>query len=101
MEARQRISRGDGFGNAVGDKEGHQPMKRSFAHSILDLDHKLTARLAICANSDSTYGFLRPVMMLLELSAHGVPWIVGNILAILIAHQTTTQQQLLNLLMGE
>ena len=101
MEARQRISRGDGFGETVSDKKGHNAMKRSFMHSIIDIDHRLTGRLAICANSNSTYGFLRPVMMLLELSAHGVPWIVGSVLAIFIAHQTNTQQKLLNLLMGE
>lgn len=100
MKTRRRLGSGEGYDCAVGDNGGRQLVKRSMAGSIIDIDDILTKRLAICANCDSTYGFMRPFMKVLELSCHGVPWIVGSVLAVFVSHQAKTQEKFLNLLMA-
>jgi len=103
METKRRVISGEpeGCDSAVSDNGGRQLVKRSLAGSIIDMDDTLTKRLAICANCDSTFGFMRPAMMLLELSAHGVPWILGCVLAVFVSHQIKTQEKFINLLMGK
>ena len=104
METKRRVISGEPEGcdsSAVSDNGGRQLVKRSLAGSIIDIDDILTKRLAICASCDSTFGFMRPVMMLLELSCHGVPWILGSVVAVFVSHQIKTQEKFINLLMGK
>ena len=50
-----------------------------YLHSF---DVGLSRRLGVCANKES--GTLRTVMILLEITGHGVPWIVGSVTALLV-----------------
>lgn len=78
--------------------------KTSDNHSLLktveDIDVYLTYKLGLCADSSSPLGFLRPLMVLLEWSGHGVPWFSGTILAVLISHDRDMLEIFLNLLAG-
>nr|XP_002130324.1 phospholipid phosphatase 6-like [Ciona intestinalis] len=49
-----------------------------FIHVIKDVDYQFSKKIAVC----SAGGHLRPVLMLLELSGHGIPWFLGTILTI-------------------
>ncbi|XP_064649453.1 polyisoprenoid diphosphate/phosphate phosphohydrolase PLPP6-like [Lineus longissimus] len=55
----------------------NQPVEKhgGFAERFIDFDVSITSDLAICATKDSSYGALRPVMKLLEISCHGIPWL--------------------------
>ncbi len=69
--------------------------------TILSFDVRLTERLAVCANSGSACGHLRPLMKLLELSCHGIPWLLGTVVALLMSHQIQMHGKLLNLFCGK
>ena len=73
----------------------------SIFRSIIDFDVKITSKAALCTNKGALLGFLRPVMIFLEWSCHGLPWIVGPILGILISHEGGLIEILMNLLLGE
>ena len=47
-----------------------------------NLDITLSRNLSFCADKDS--GRWRTLMIILELSGHGIPWIVGTVISILI-----------------
>ncbi|CAH1785333.1 unnamed protein product [Owenia fusiformis] len=65
---------------------------------LLVWDTELSRNFAVCADSGSKYGYLRPVMKCLEYSGHGVPWIAGTIFAILATHQLKLHVTLINFL---
>ena len=69
--------------------------------SIIEFDVKLTTKTALCSNENAVLGFLRPVMIFMEWSCHGLPWIVGSILGIFISHDGGLIEILMNLLLGE
>ncbi|XP_052790039.1 polyisoprenoid diphosphate/phosphate phosphohydrolase PLPP6-like [Mya arenaria] len=72
----------------------------SFLATILQLDEKYTSICAICANKDSPLSLLRPVMKLLEISCHGIPWLTGTVLLILSVHLAHHVEMSVNLLFG-
>ena len=73
----------------------------SIFRSIIDFDVKITTKAALCTNESAVLGFLRPVMIFLEWSCHGLPWIVVPILGILISHDGGLIEILMNLLLGK
>ena len=75
--------------------------KTSIFGSIIDFDVKLTTKTALCSNENAVLGFLRPVMIFMEWSCHGLPWIFGSILGIFISHDGGLIEILMNLLLGE
>ena len=67
---------------------------------ILQFDEKWTSYFAVCANRDSTLSLFRPVMKLLEISCHGIPWLFFTTLLLLSVHQARHVEVLVNLLYG-
>ena len=67
---------------------------------LIQWDEKITERLAVCSSQSSKWGYARPFMRLLEYSGHGLLWIIGDLVLILILHKVEIQQILMNLLLG-
>lgn len=65
--------------------------------TALALDQEWTANCSICANKDSTLAKFRPVMKLLEISFHGILWLVGTLIAFLLAHRVQDVEISVNL----
>ncbi|CAG5135147.1 unnamed protein product [Candidula unifasciata] len=65
--------------------------------SFLAVDHRMTCHLAVCATKESTWGNLRPLMKILEISCHGVPWIAGAVLLFLFSHKSEDIEVSVNL----
>ncbi|GFN77554.1 presqualene diphosphate phosphatase-like [Plakobranchus ocellatus] len=60
---------------------------QSLLDSLTVADQQITARLAVCATKEAPFGHLRPVMKVLEISCHGVPWILGSLLLFSLSHK--------------
>lgn len=73
----------------------------SFARSISSIDYQLTQKCSICARPNSQLGSLRPVMKVLEISCHGIPWLLGTIGLLLSVHKQEHLVVLMNLLIGK
>lgn len=73
----------------------------SFARSISSIDYQLTQKCSICARPNSQLGSLRPVMKVLEISCHGIPWLLGTIGLLLSVHKPKHLVVLMNLLIGK
>ena len=95
--SKDKISMGDKTRNGIQPT----PKETSLFKSIIELDVYLTSKTALCANSDAKLGSLRPVMIFLEWSCHGLPWTVGPILGILISHDAGVIEILMNILLGK
>ena len=83
--------------NDVGDNIGDQPYKPGFCGTVVDIDQGLTSMFAVCATSQSSAGHMRPFMIVLEYSCHGVPWLVSIPIWILVSHSMLLHQKLINL----
>ena len=93
-------------GEEVGDNMVHPESTsmnepKGIMHFFLETDVAWTKQLAVCAIKESSHGEWRPVMRALEYSAHGVPWLVGNVVALLVTHQLQLHQTLFNLFYGK
>ncbi|KAK3788200.1 hypothetical protein RRG08_016602 [Elysia crispata] len=66
--------------------------------SLIAFDQQLTARMAVCATKESSLGHLRPFMKILEISCHGVPWILGSLLLFAFSHKPQDVTVSVNLL---
>ena len=75
--------------------------RKSLWSFLLALDVHLTKRLALCTDKGDRLGSLRPVMKFLEFSCHGIPWIFGNVIAILYFKDKGTLELLVNLFFGK
>lgn len=69
--------------------------------AIQQWDEKYTTMCAVCANKDSRLRILRPLMKLIEISCHGIPWLFVTTLMLLSVHQAIHVEILVNLLYGE
>ncbi|OWF50920.1 phospholipid phosphatase 6-like [Mizuhopecten yessoensis] len=72
----------------------------SFLKSIASVDLRLTKKCSICADKDSSVGNLRPLMKALEISCHGIPWLLGTVALLLTLHKAAHIEVLINLLIG-
>ena len=68
--------------------------------SLLAIDLWLSKCLGVCACEDSSWGSIRPLMKLIEISGHGIPWLVGTAYCIYKSDSTAGQEVMLNLFMG-
>ncbi|CAL1536738.1 unnamed protein product [Lymnaea stagnalis] len=87
--------------NVAGEETATQVCKSaclSLWDSFLMLDHHYTAQFAICATKESSLANLRPFMKLLEISCHGVPWILGACILFLCCHEPHDIEVAVNLL---
>ena len=70
-------------------------------NKFINFDVSITSKMAFCASRNSKYGNLRPLMILLEYSAHGIPWIVVPTIVLFLSHQQHIQEASINLLIGK
>ncbi|XP_050389551.1 polyisoprenoid diphosphate/phosphate phosphohydrolase PLPP6 [Patella vulgata] len=61
------------------------------------LDVEYTKAWGVCAAKESKLGGLRPLMKLLEISCHGIPWLVANVVFFLCVHREQDVELLVNL----
>lgn len=103
MSSIARKKRRPNGSNARNKDLQHQKLIKSvdsFLRSIASFDLRLTRKCSICADTDSSFGNLRPLMKAMEISCHGIPWIVGTILMLLTVHKADHIEILVNLLIG-
>lgn len=68
--------------------------------SLLAIDLWLSKRLGVCACEESSWGSVRPLMKLIEISGHGIPWLVGAAYCLYKSDSAAGQEVLLNLFMA-
>nr|Q5TZ07.1 RecName: Full=Polyisoprenoid diphosphate/phosphate phosphohydrolase PLPP6; AltName: Full=Phosphatidic acid phosphatase type 2 domain-containing protein 2; AltName: Full=Phospholipid phosphatase 6 [Danio rerio]CAH68942.1 novel protein [Danio rerio] len=68
--------------------------------SLLAIDLWLSKRLGVCACEDSSWGSVRPLMKLIEVSGHGIPWLAGAAYCLYKSDSPAGQEVMLNLLMA-
>lgn len=68
--------------------------------SLLAVDLWLSKRLGVCACEESSWGSARPLMKLVEVSGHGIPWLIGAAYCLYKSDSAAGQEVMLNLLMG-
>ena len=73
----------------------------SILGTLLEKDEEYTRVLAVCADESSSLGKLRPLMVLLEYSCHGVPWFIVTPVLLLSVHLPWHVELLVNLLWGK
>lgn len=69
--------------------------------SLLAVDLWLSKRLGVCAYEEASWGSARPLMKLVEVSGHGIPWLIGSAYCLYKSDSAAGQEVMLNLLMGE
>ncbi|MCI4389335.1 hypothetical protein PGIGA_G00096780 [Pangasianodon gigas] len=68
--------------------------------SLLAVDLWLSKRLGVCACEEASWGSARPLMKLVEVSGHGIPWLIGAAYCLYKSDSAAGQEVLLNLLMA-
>ncbi|XP_017352469.1 phospholipid phosphatase 6 [Cebus imitator] len=66
--------------------------------SLLAIDLWLSKKLGVCAGESSSWGSVRPLMKLLEISGHGIPWLVGTLYCLCRSDSWAGREVLMNLL---
>ncbi|XP_076009440.1 polyisoprenoid diphosphate/phosphate phosphohydrolase PLPP6 [Genypterus blacodes] len=111
LRASESPTRRRGSGSSTGSASGQGPpeedgirLNPSFARvalsSLLAIDLWLSKRLGVCACEDSSWGSFRPLMKLIEISGHGIPWLAGAAYCMYKSDSAAGQEVMLNLLMG-
>ncbi|XP_037349329.1 polyisoprenoid diphosphate/phosphate phosphohydrolase PLPP6 [Talpa occidentalis] len=66
--------------------------------SLLAIDLWLSKKLGVCAGESSSWGSVRPLMKLLEISGHGIPWLLGTLYCLTRSDSWAGREVLMNLL---
>ncbi|XP_072453493.1 polyisoprenoid diphosphate/phosphate phosphohydrolase PLPP6 [Notamacropus eugenii] len=66
--------------------------------SLLAIDLWMSKRLGVCAGESSSWGSARPLLKLLEISGHGVPWLAGTAYCLYRSASWAGREVLVNLL---
>ncbi|XP_008253460.1 polyisoprenoid diphosphate/phosphate phosphohydrolase PLPP6 [Oryctolagus cuniculus] len=66
--------------------------------SLLAIDLWLSKKLGVCAEESSSWGSVRPLMKLLEISGHGIPWLLGTLYCLSRSDSPAGREVLMNLL---
>ncbi|XP_053549846.1 polyisoprenoid diphosphate/phosphate phosphohydrolase PLPP6 [Bombina bombina] len=66
--------------------------------SLLAVDLWLSKTMGVCAREGSSWGSARPMMKLVEISGHGIPWIVGTVYCLNKSESSAGREVILNLL---
>ncbi|XP_040911835.1 phospholipid phosphatase 6-like [Toxotes jaculatrix] len=74
-----------------------QPMFTITLRFLLAIDLWLSKRLGVCACEESPWGSIRPLVRLVELSGHVIPWLIGTLYTLLRGETVTEQEIMLNL----
>ncbi len=75
-------------------------LSEEFADKLMELDTKWSRNVAVSAKPSSPLGQARPVMKMMEWSMHGVPWIVSNLVLLVVYDSDKSIQFLVNLFVG-
>ncbi|CAN7992577.1 unnamed protein product [Ixodes pacificus] len=67
---------------------------------LKDLDERVSSRLFLASAAHSPWGHLRPSMMLLEYTAHGIPWFMGTCSLIWFVSDRDSEAFYVNLLLA-
>ncbi|ELK07025.1 Presqualene diphosphate phosphatase [Pteropus alecto] len=65
---------------------------------LLAIDLWLSKKLGVCAGESSSWGSMRPLMKLLEISGHGIPWLLGTLYCLSRSNSWAGREVLMNLL---
>ncbi|XP_017543234.1 phospholipid phosphatase 6-like [Pygocentrus nattereri] len=87
-------------GGAPSSRRLSQPFAAVALRSLLAVDLWLSRRLGVCAAEDSLLGGIRPLVKLLELSAHRTPWVSSAVYLLLTSRTAEEQELVINLLMA-
>lgn len=68
---------------------------------LLAIDLWLSKRLGVCTCEDSLLGSIRPLVKLVEVSGHGVPWLISALYGLFYSDTAAELETMLNLLMGK
>ncbi|NXU75587.1 PLPP6 phosphatase, partial [Oreotrochilus melanogaster] len=68
--------------------------------SLLAIDLWTSKRLGVCAGEGSAWGSARPLMKVIEVSGHGIPWLLGTFYGLCQSQSSAAREVLLNLLFG-
>lgn len=96
-------STGSASGQAPPEEDGlrlNPSFVRVALSSLLAIDLWMSKRLGVCACEDSSWGSVRPLMKLIEISGHGIPWLAGGVYCLYKSDSAAGQEVMLNLLMG-
>ncbi|XP_077308764.1 polyisoprenoid diphosphate/phosphate phosphohydrolase PLPP6 [Lithobates pipiens] len=66
--------------------------------SLLAIDLWLSKKMGVCARDGSSWGSARPLMKLVEISGHGIPWICCTIYCLYKSDSSAGREVILNLL---
>ncbi|XP_004457462.1 polyisoprenoid diphosphate/phosphate phosphohydrolase PLPP6 [Dasypus novemcinctus] len=66
--------------------------------SLLAIDLWLSKKLGVCAGESSSWGSVRPLMKLLEISGHGILWLLGTLYSLSRSDSWAGREVLMNLL---
>lgn len=111
LRASESPTRRRGSSSSTGSASGQGPPEedgirlnpsliRVALSSLLAIDLWLSKRLGVCACEDSSWGSVRPLMKLLEISGHGIPWLGGAAYCLYKSDSAAGQEVMLNLLLG-
>lgn len=79
----------------------NQPILIITLRFLLAIDLYLSKQLGVCACEDSSWGSIRPLVRLVELSGHAIPWLIGTLYSLLRGETVTEQEIMLNLILGK
>ncbi|XP_059494372.1 inactive phospholipid phosphatase 7 isoform X3 [Stegostoma tigrinum] len=75
------------------------PSLRGIAiNSLMAIDICLSKRIGVCANSSSSWASARPIVKLIGVTGHGVPWIGGTVFCLTKSNTSAGQEVIFNLL---
>ncbi|XP_061834238.2 polyisoprenoid diphosphate/phosphate phosphohydrolase PLPP6 [Nerophis lumbriciformis] len=111
LRASESPTRRRGSSSSTGSAGGHGPSEedgirlnpslfRVALSSLLAIDLWLSKRLGVCAWEDSSWGSVRPLMKLIEVTGHGIPWLAGTVYCLYKSDSAAGQEVMLNLLLG-
>ncbi|XP_015264312.1 PREDICTED: presqualene diphosphate phosphatase-like [Gekko japonicus] len=66
--------------------------------SLLAIDLWASKRLGVCAGENSSWGSARPLMKVIEISGHGIPWLAGTLYGLCRSGSSAGREVLINLL---
>ncbi|KAI9547801.1 phospholipid phosphatase 6 [Gymnodraco acuticeps] len=100
---RRGSSSSTGSGQGLPEEDGlrlNPSFIRVALSSLLAIDLWMSKTMGVCACEDSSWGSVRPLMKLIEISGHGIPWLAGTAYCLYKSDSATGQEVMLNLFMG-
>ncbi|CAL8311381.1 unnamed protein product [Gadus morhua 'NCC'] len=64
---------------------------------MLAVDLWISKKLGVCACEGSSWGGIRPLVRLVEISGHGIPWFIGTLYSLLRGETIAEKEIMLNL----